>query len=88
LSDDEVRRQLMRHKGIGRWTADIYLLMAMRRPDIWPVGDLALVAAAQLVKGLQTRPTPEEFQQLGEAWRPWRSVAARLLWHHYLSAED
>lgn len=88
LTDDEVRRQLIRLKGIGRWTADIYLLMALGRPDVWPAGDLALVAAAQLVKGLQTRPTPEEFQQLGEAWRPWRSVAARLLWYHYLSAED
>lgn len=88
LPDDEVRRQLMRFKGIGRWTADIYLLMAMGRPDVWPVGDLALVAAAQRVKDLEARPTPEEFQALGEAWRPWRSLAARLLWNHYLSAED
>ncbi len=88
LPDDEVRRQLMRLKGIGRWTADIYLLMAMGRPDVWPVGDLALVAAAQRVKELEARPTPEEFQVLGEAWRPWRSVAARLLWNHYLLAED
>jgi DNA-3-methyladenine glycosylase II len=86
LPDDEAREQLMRLKGIGRWTADIYLLMALGRPDVWPVGDLALVIAAQRVKGLEGRPNPEEFQDLGEAWRPWRSVAARLLWHHYLSA--
>ena len=86
--DDEARERLMQLKGIGRWTADIYLLMALGRPDVWPVGDLALVVAVKKVKGLDTRPDPEEFLALGEAWRPWRSVAARLLWHHYLSAED
>ncbi len=86
-SDDDARERLMELKGIGRWTADIYLLMALRRPDIWPVGDLALVVAAQRVKGLGDRPNSEEFQRLGDAWRPWRSVAARLLWHHYLSGE-
>jgi DNA-3-methyladenine glycosylase II len=86
--DDEAREQLMCLKGIGRWTADIYLLMALGRPDVWPVGDLALVTSAMRVKGLATRPSPDEFHALGDAWRPWRSVAARLLWHHYLSAED
>ena len=86
--DDEARGQLMRLKGIGRWTADIYLLMALGRPDIWPAGDLALVVAAQRVKRLDARPNPEEFQNLGDEWRPWRSVAARLLWHYYLSAEE
>lgn len=87
LPDDEARDQLMHLKGIGRWTADIYLLMALGRPDVWPVGDLALVVAAQRIKGLETRPGPEEFRALGEPWRPWRSVAARLLWHHYLAGE-
>lgn len=84
-SDDEVRGFLMSVKGIGRWTADIYLLMALGRPDVWPVGDLALLVAAQEVKWLETRPTADEFRELGEAWRPWRSIAARLLWHRYLS---
>lgn len=88
LPDDEVRERLMRLKGIGRWTADIYLLMALGRPDVWPVGDLALVVAAKDVKDLDARPTADEFRDLGDAWRPWRSVAARLLWNHYLSAED
>ena len=88
LPDEEVRERLMHLKGIGRWTADIYLLMALGRPDVWPVGDLALVVAAQRVKQLNARPNPEEFQRLGNTWRPWRSIAARLLWHHYLSAED
>lgn len=87
LPDHEVRDRLMRLKGIGRWTADIYLLMALGRPDVWPVGDLALVVAAQQVKGLDSRPSPDEFRELGEAWRPWRSIAARLLWNHYLSRE-
>jgi DNA-3-methyladenine glycosylase II len=85
--DDEVRERLMRLKGIGRWTADIYLLMALGRPDVWPVGDLALVVAAERIKRLEARPSREEFEKLGEPWRPWRSVAARLLWHHYLAGE-
>lgn len=88
LPDDTAREELMRIKGIGRWTADIYLLMALGRPDVWPQGDLALLVAIQKVKRLQKRPCPDEFRELGEAWRPWRSIAARLLWNHYLSAED
>jgi len=85
LPDDEVRATLKQLKGIGDWTVDIYLLMALRRPDAWPVGDLGLAIAAQEVKGLGARPTPSELESLGEVWRPWRAAAARLLWHHYLS---
>ena len=85
MGDVAARRELTRIKGIGPWTADIYLLMALRRPDVWPVGDIALAAAAQHVKGLPGRPTPEELMTLGDVWRPWRAVAARILWHHYLS---
>ena len=85
MSDDEARGSLIGIKGIGSWSADIYLLMALGRPDIWPIGDLALAVAAHEVKGLEKRPTPEELHALGESWRPWRAVAARLLWHHYLS---
>jgi DNA-3-methyladenine glycosylase II len=88
LSDDDARNRLMSVTGIGRWTADIYLLMALLRADVWPVGDLALLAASQRVKALETRPTAEEFAKLGDAWRPWRSVAARLLWYFYLSSEQ
>ena len=80
-----VRSKLLEIKGIGPWTADIYLLMALRRPDIWPTGDLALAASAQVLKRLDSRPTPGELDAIGEPWRPWRSVAARILWHHYLS---
>jgi DNA-3-methyladenine glycosylase II len=86
--DDHVRAALTSLKGIGRWSADIYLLMALRRPDVWPRGDLALVAAAQAVKKLPGRPSPEEFEALGEAWRPWRAAAARLLWWHYLGGRN
>jgi len=83
--DVTVRSELTQIKGIGPWTADIYLLMALRRPDVWPSGDLALATAAQRVKRLASRPTPDELDALGATWKPWRAVAARLLWHYYLS---
>jgi DNA-3-methyladenine glycosylase II len=85
LDDADVRSELTGIKGIGPWTADIYLLMALRRPDVWPSGDLALASAAQRVKRLAARPTPDELDTLGADWAPWRAVAARLLWHYYLS---
>lgn len=85
LDDESARGELLRLKGIGLWSADIYLLMALRRPDVWPRGDLALVAAITKVKWLDHRPAAEEFEALGELWRPWRAVAARMLWQHYLS---
>ena len=84
LSDEEARTRLMELKGIGHWSADIYLLMALRRPDVWPRGDLALVSAVAKIKGLHVPPSAEEFQIIGEAWRPWRSVAARIAWFEYL----
>lgn len=85
LPDQEARATLQRLKGIGAWSADIYLLMALRRPDVWPAGDLALAAAAHAVKGLRRRPSPDRLARLADPWRPWRSVAARMLWQHYLS---
>lgn len=85
LNDQAVREQLMQVKGIGVWTANIYLLMALKRPDIWPKGDLALQTAIQQLKGLTQRPNSDEAQIMSEVWRPWRAVAARLLWHFYLS---
>ena len=85
LTDQAVRAKLCALRGIGPWSADVYLLMVLRRPDIWPVGDIALASAAQDVKQLTARPTPAELATIGDPWRPWRSVAARLLWHHYLS---
>lgn len=86
LDDHVVRAELTKIVGIGRWTADIYLLMALGRPDVWPVGDLALAIAARNVLGLPAVPSPAELEAIGAAWRPWRAVAARILWHHYLGA--
>jgi len=83
-SDSEVQSALTALTGIGPWTADVYLLMALRRPDIWPGGDLAIQIAVQEVKQLPTRPTAAETVSIAEAWRPWRAVAARILWHYYL----
>ena len=84
LPDAEVKAELMRMKGIGEWTSDIYLLMALLRPDIMPKGDIALHAAWHRVSG-EVRPSADEFLQIADRWRPYRSVAARLLWHLYLS---
>src|SRR6266568_854333 len=85
LDDDAARAALTSIKGIGPWTADVYLLMALRRPDVWPVGDLALQKAVRRVKRLRKHPSTARLEKIGEAWRPWRAVAARLLWHDYLS---
>ena len=85
LQDDAARKILVAFKGIGSWTADIYLLSALRRPDIWPTGDLALATAVQEVMRLRKRPSPERLEKMSAPWRPWRAVAARLFWHHYLS---
>jgi len=87
LPDADAKEALMGRVGIGRWTADIYLLMALRRPDIWPKGDLALAKAAQQVKNLAEVPDQDRLEELAENWTPWRAVAARVLWHHYLSAD-
>ena len=86
-SDDEARARLTGVLGIGRWTADIYLLMALGRPDVWPTGDLALAGAMRRAKGLAALPTGPEQEVIAEPWRPWRAVAARLLWNAYLAGE-
>lgn len=85
--DDDARAELVRVKGIGEWTADIYLLTALQRPDVWPARDLALAVAAHEVKNFARRPNVAELDELGEAWRPWRAVAARILWHYYLNTK-
>lgn len=85
LDDDGARAALIKLRGVGAWTADIYLLMALGRADIWPSGDLALVAAMREVKRLRALPNPDRIGRITRAWSPWRAVAARVLWHHYLS---
>jgi DNA-3-methyladenine glycosylase II len=85
LADDDVRSSLMRLRGIGRWTADIYLTMCLRRPDVWPHGDQALATAARELLELPAQPTFEVLEIRARSWRPHRATAARILWHHYLS---
>jgi DNA-3-methyladenine glycosylase II len=84
-ADDEGRRMLLAVPGLGPWSVDIYYLMALRRPDVWPRGDLALAIALRELKGLLALPSFEQQLQLSQPWAPWRSVAARILWADYLS---
>jgi len=85
MSESAVKAKLLKIKGIGPWTADIYLLMVLLRPDIWPVGDLALAQAVFDVKNLSSIPSTSEMDKIGADWKPWRAIAARLLWFHYLN---
>ena len=85
LDDEGVDATLTAVPGIGPWTATIYRLMVLLRPDAWPVHDIALAQAIAEVRGLDRRPSADEMRDLAEGWRPWRAVAARILWHHYLS---
>jgi DNA-3-methyladenine glycosylase II len=84
LDDEAVDRELFAVPGIGPWTATIYRLMVLRRPDAWPASDIALAQSLAEAQGLPKRPSPDEMLAAAEAWRPWRSVAARILWHGYL----
>lgn len=83
LPDAEVTSALTALKGVGRWTADLYLLSALGRRDAFPAGDLALQEAARQLFALPSRPSPIAFETLAEPWRPWRAVAARALWAYY-----
>lgn len=85
MDDESARQILMRIPGVGRWTADIYLLMVLLRPDVWPHGDRALAVSVQRVKELSVCPSYAELETMSAAWQPWRAVAARLFWHDYLS---
>ena len=84
MNDDNAKEILIRIKGIGSWTADIYLLMALRRSDIWPAGDMALASSMRKIKRLRSYPAYEKQIKIAEKWQPYRSVAARMLWQHYI----
>lgn len=84
MADPDVKTELRKLKGVGEWTSDIYLLMVMLRPDVMPKGDVALHTAWHKLSG-EPRPTSDEFLVIAERWKPYRSVAARMLWHFYLS---
>jgi DNA-3-methyladenine glycosylase II len=81
--DEEAIAQLVRIKGIGRWSAEIYLLFAEGRPDIWPAGDLAVQIEVGRILALPERPSEKRTRELAESWRPHRSAAAIMAWHHY-----
>jgi DNA-3-methyladenine glycosylase II len=85
LDDDAARALLVAQVGVGPWTADCYLLAALRRPDVWPAGDRALQVAAAEVAELDEIPGAAALTGVAERWRPWRAVAARILWHDYLT---
>ena len=85
--DDAARDKLTRIKGIGRWTADCYLLFCLRRPDVWPDGDIALAESARRLKRLAQRPDTVRLRRIAAAWSPWRAVGARILWHAYLAGD-
>jgi DNA-3-methyladenine glycosylase II len=80
LPDEDVINALVQVKGIGRWSAEMFLIFRLHRPDVLPVGDLGIVTAVQRAYGLRARPTPERLRRIGEAWRPYRSVASWYLW--------
>lgn len=84
MDNDQARNRLMELRGVGPWTADTYLLFALRRSDAWPSGDLALEKAVHELKRLSTNPSTIVVDNIADNWRPWRAVAARILWHHYL----
>jgi DNA-3-methyladenine glycosylase II len=84
LEDAAIRQELKKIKGIGDWTVDVYLLFALQRTDIFPIGDLAMVNALKEVKQLPKDTSPEKILKMAEAWRPYRSIASILFWHHYI----
>jgi DNA-3-methyladenine glycosylase II len=83
MEADEAHAALTALHGIGPWTADIYLLFCLGHADAWPAGDLALQEAARLAFALKRRPTSRDMVKLAEEWRPWRGVAAHMLWNYY-----
>ena len=87
VDEDEARQALLAIRGVGPWTADCYLLFVLGRSDVWPTGDRALQVAMRTVLELPAVPTATEADEIAEVWRPWRAVAARILWHDYLSRE-
>ena len=87
LPDDEVRTKLTALKGIGHWTVDIYLIHALRRTDVFPTGDLALVNAVKMLWSLD-HVTKDHLLQMAEPWRPYRSLATMLLWHFYIRKKN
>jgi len=83
MDDETAVAAIAAVRGLGRWTAEVYLLFALGRHDVFPAGDIALAASVAHLKGLDARPAPTTLRAMADAWRPARSLAARLLWHHW-----
>ncbi len=83
MDDEAAVNSIASVRGMGRWSAEIYLLFALEREDVFPAGDLALAASAAALKGLAARPGPKALREMALAWQPCRALAARLLWHHW-----
>lgn len=88
LDDLTVRNKLTSIKGIGNWTVDMYLMMALQRPDVFPSKDLGLAIAIKEIKNLEARPQPAELEAMAESWRPHRAIATKILWHYYLNRQS
>jgi len=88
LEDAEIRQQLTAIKGIGDWTVDIYLMMALQHQDVFPSKDLAVAIAVKEIKGLETRPKTAELEIIAQDWQPYRAIATKILWHHYLNRKS
>ena len=84
LTEDEIRNQLKQIKGIGDWTVDVYLLFALQRINVFPTGDLAMMKALKEVKKMPAHTSKEEIIEIAEGWKPYRSMAAMILWHYYI----
>lgn len=88
MTDEDVRVQLTSIKGIGNWTTDVYLMHALQRTDLFPLGDIALVNSLKEIKKLHPHITKEEMLVIAEPWRPYRTVAAMILWHAYIKKRN
>lgn len=88
LDDRTIREELTKIKGIGDWTVDIYLMMALQRQDVFPSKDLAVAIAVKEIKNLATRPQAAELESIAESWKPYRAIATKILWHYYLSRKS
>jgi DNA-3-methyladenine glycosylase II len=88
LPDDEIRHQLKKIKGIGDWTVDVYLMHALQRTDLFPLGDIALVNSLKYNKQLVADVSKEQMLVIAEAWRPHRTIAAMILWHDYIKRRN
>ncbi|MGD1922178.1 MAG: DNA-3-methyladenine glycosylase family protein [Pleurocapsa sp.] len=85
LDNDQIRKQLTSIKGIGDWTVDMYLMMALQRQDVFPSKDLAVAVAVKEIKNLSTRPQKAELESIAQSWQPYRAIATQILWHYYLN---